>query len=42
MGTGNTKRNEPIIERERVLFTHSKPTSKDEIDALYSYESAVC
>ena len=45
MGACETKRNmpnEPKIILEGCIPTHGKPTTKEELEELYFYESAIC
>ena len=42
MGASGSKYKDQEIQREVIFFTHAAPMSKNEMDDLYSYESAVC
>ena len=42
MGIGGAQKKDQEIQKEVIFFTHTAPTTKNEVIELYSYESAVC
>ena len=42
MGSSGSKNKDKEIQRDVIIFTHASPMSKNEVNDLYSYESAVC
>ena len=42
MGVGRSKGKKQEIKKDVIFITHAAPMSKNEVDDLYSYESAIC